>query len=69
MANRWNFPKEQSQMKYAALALLLLAASAVGCAGEAKAPSGELTSEAAAQIEANDQAVQEAESAMGKTRK
>lgn len=57
-------------MKYAALALLLLAASAtIGCAGESKAPSGELTSDAEAQIEANDMAVQEAESELGSSKK
>ena len=57
-------------MKYAAFLLILSALSAsVGCGSSSEAPSGDLTTEAEAQIEANDAAVEEAESALGSSKK
>ena len=52
-------------MKYATYFVMLIALCAtIGCGASSEAPSGELTPEAEAQIEANDQAVHDAEAAM-----
>ncbi|WP_158545502.1 hypothetical protein [Bremerella cremea] len=57
-------------MKYVTYFMMLVALSAaIGCGGSSKAPSGELTPDAQAQIEANDQEVHDAESAMQKGKK
>lgn len=70
MVKLLNFRKKESPMKYATYFVMLIALTAtIGCGGSSEAPSGELTSEAEAQIEANDQAVEEAESAMQKAQK
>lgn len=57
-------------MKYAAFLLILSAVSAtIGCSGSSSVPSNELTPETEAQIEANEKAVHEAESAMDSSKK
>lgn len=54
-------------MKYAAFLLILSAA--IGCGDSSTVPSDELTPDGAAEIEANDQAVEEAESALKQSKR